>query len=155
MSHLRGTGTSCTTEAAPASAGPCVNRPARLSRPGPHPCSRRRADSREPATVALVAPAVPLPQEWSVRSPRLSQFRENRGLCLPLAGCQGCPGNVGRLLHESGRRGHRIRVAHRVPFVFFGLDLNLQPYAVGVVEVEGLAPMPFDDIGNLDAVVLQ
>ena len=49
----------------------------------------------------------------------------------------------------------RVGIAVQAVRFLFGLHFNLQPDAVRIVEVEGLAIPPFDNFGDGDPVVLE
>ena len=49
----------------------------------------------------------------------------------------------------------RARIAFQAVRILFGLQLNLQPDAVRIVKVEGLAMPPFDNFGHVDPMVLE
>jgi hypothetical protein len=64
---------------------------------------------------------------------------------LPIALCF-----LEQFAYERHRVGVTVRVLRRLP----GLQFDLQPNAIGVVEVEGLAVAPLDNLGDRYPVVL-
>ena len=49
----------------------------------------------------------------------------------------------------------RVGIAFQAGRILFGLQFNLQPDAVRIVEIEGLAILPFDNVGYGDPMVLE
>src|SRR5437667_2797521 len=58
-------------------------------------------------------------------------------------------------LQQCAHVRDRVGIAFQAVRLLFGLQLNLQPDAVRIVEVEGLAIPPFDNFGHRDPMVLE
>src|SRR6516225_9538942 len=60
-----------------------------------------------------------------------------------------------RPLQQCAHVRDRVGIAFQAVRILVGLQFNLQPDAVRIVEVEGLAIPPFDNVGHGDAMVLE
>jgi hypothetical protein len=58
-------------------------------------------------------------------------------------------------LQQCAHVRDRVGIAFQAVRILFGLQFNLQPDAVRIVEVEGLAIPPFDNVGYGDPMVLE
>src|SRR5438477_2722470 len=58
-------------------------------------------------------------------------------------------------LQQCAHVRHRVGIAFQAVRILFGLQFNLQPDAVRIVEVEGLAIPPFDNCGHGNPMVLE
>src|SRR5216683_3140311 len=58
-------------------------------------------------------------------------------------------------LQQCAHVRDRVGIAFQAVRILFGLQFNLQPDAVRIMEVEGLAIPPFDNFGHGDPMVLE
>ena len=58
-------------------------------------------------------------------------------------------------LQQCAHVRDRVGIAFQAVCILFGLQFNLQPDAVRIVEVEGLAIPPFDNFGHGNPMVLE
>src|SRR5271170_2838091 len=68
---------------------------------------------------------------------------------------ESCPDSWAALssLQECLHARDRVGIAFQAVRILFGLQFNLQPDAVRIGEVEGLAVPPFNNVGHGDAMV--
>ena len=58
-------------------------------------------------------------------------------------------------LQQCAHVRDRVGIAFQAVRILFGLQFNLQPDAVRIIEVEGLTIAPFDNFGHGDSMVLE